>query len=195
MPMDIQLSTLTAGGLLEPEAEWTEKATKHVETAVRDQMNRMHIDLLCQSDVERIALGPEEEEKRVQLIGLHEAVGQSILLHQYNTQHKLPSKHDRFDWSLGPECKCLKEKYGADYALFVYLRDSYASGGRVALAIAAAVIGVGVQCGQQIGFASLIDLSTGEVVWFNLLARGAGDLRTQEAAANSVKLLLSNFPK
>lgn len=195
MPMDIQLSILTAGGVLEPEAEWTENATEYVKKAVREQMNRMNTDILYESDIEEIVLRPEEKEKRLQLIKLHETVGHSILLHQYNAYYQLPSKHGSSDWSLGPECKFLKDKYGTDYALFVFLRDSYASGGRVAFAIAAAICGVGVPMGQQVGFASLVDLSTGQVVWFNLLVRGAGDLRTQEAAENSVKLLLSDFPK
>jgi hypothetical protein len=195
MPMDIQLSTITAGGLLKPEAEWTAQANKHVEKAVSEQMAQIGIHVLGPADVEKIELNADEKEKRIQLIKLHEAVGRSILLHQYITQYKLPAKNDEFDSSLGPEAKFLKEKYGADYAFFVYLRDSYASGGRVALCILAAAFGAPISGGRQFGFASLVDLETGDVVWFNRLYRETGDLRTQEAASNSVKVLLSNFPK
>jgi hypothetical protein len=195
MPMDVQLSTLTAGGVLKPEAEWTAKGKECVEEAIKVQMALMDIRLLCNEDIEKFKISAEEEEKRIQLIKLHEAVGHSILLHQYNPQLKLPGKNDQFNWSLGPKAEFLKEKYGADYALFVYLRDSYASGGRVAFFIVAAAFGVAIPLGQQVGFASLIDLRTGEVVWFNRLARGSGDLRTQEAAANSIKHLLGNFPQ
>ena len=41
----------------------------------------------------------------------------------------------RMDWSLGPGVAALREATGADYALFTYVRDSYASGGRTALRI------------------------------------------------------------
>ena len=195
MPMDIQLSTLTAGGILKPEAEWTAKANKHVEKAIREKMNQMDIRLFYPAEAEEIELDDEEREKRIQLIKLHEAVGHSILLHQYIKEYELPGKKGDFDWSLGPEARFLKEKYMADYALFVYLRDSYASAGRIAAFIVMAVFGVGIQMGQQVGFSSLVDLETGEVLWFNRLFRGAGDLRTEEAASNSVELLLSNFPE
>ena len=89
----------------------------------------------------------------------------------------------------------LNERYEADYALFVYLRDSYASAGRVAFFIFAAALGVGIPMGQQVGFSSLVDLENGDVVWFNRLARGVGDLRKPGPAADSVELLLWDFPE
>ena len=195
MPMDVELSTLTAGGILKPEAEWTENARKNVEKALLGEMATMDIHLLCPRNVEGIALSSEEQEKKIQLIKLHEAVGQSILVHQYIPALKLPGKDDAFDWSLGEEIKLLKEKYGAQHALFVYMRDSYSSSGRVAVFILAAAFGASITMGQQVGFASLVDLDTGKVVWFNRLARGVGDLRTETAAVESIKVLLSNFPK
>ena len=43
--------------------------------------------------------------------------------------------------------------------------------------------------GQQVGFASLVDLNSGQVVWFNRLARETGDLRTADEAAETDKAL------
>lgn len=194
MPIDIQLSTLTAGGVLKPEAEWTANAARYVEGCLKRNMSAMDKGLICPGDLARVQLSETDAQKNLQLQKLHEAVGQSILLHQYVPEYKLPGKK-HFDWSLGPETKFLKERFGADYALFVYLRDSYASGGRKAFFVAAAVLGVGIPMGQQVGFASLVDLETGDLVWFNRLGRGMGDLRTPEAAAESVALLLSDFPR
>ena len=125
---------------------------------------------------------------------LANAVGSSILLHEYLPQLKLPTKKDQFDWTIGPDAKLLKEKYDADYALFVFLRDSYASSGRVAVIIIGAILGVGVQGGIQAGTATLVDLDTGQVVWFNRLARASGDLRNGDAATETIKLLLTEFP-
>jgi hypothetical protein len=196
MPMDIKLSTLPAWGRHKPEPEWTAQATKHVEKAVSEQMAQIGIHVLCPADVEEIQLNADEKEKRIQLIKLHEAVGRSICFHELGKDYlKLPAKNDKFDSTLGPEAKFLKEKYGADYALFVYLRDTYATGGRIAWCIVDVMLGLPTSSGRQFGFASLVDLESGDVVWFNRVDRETGDLRTQEAASNSVKVLLSHFPK
>src|SRR5690606_17305684 len=124
-----------------------------------------------------------------------EAVGTAILLHKVSGIAPLPTKRDKFEWTLGPEAKALHNRYGSDYALFVWVRDSYASAGRVAAIIVAAAFGVGIQGGVQAGFASLVDLRTGDVVWFNRMARASGDLRAQLGADNTAGLLLAEFPK
>ncbi len=195
MPMDIELSTFTAGGLLQPEAEWTQNATRYVETAVRSRMSWMNLNVVRSADTDEAALTDEEKEQSIQLVKLHEAVGYTILLHKYTPVLQLPGKGERFDWSLGPKARFLKEKHGADYALFIFLRDSYASAGRVATFVVAAAFGINIPMGRQTGFASLVDLETGDVVWFNRLARGGGDLRTEDAAVSSTELLLEGFPR
>ncbi|MGH8650332.1 MAG: hypothetical protein ACREUP_13675, partial [Burkholderiales bacterium] len=72
---------------------------------------------------------------------------------------------------------------------------SYATAGRVAFVVVAALMGVGVQGGSQVGFASVVDLKTGEIVWFNRLVRPQGDLRTPDAAAETVKSLVADSLK
>src|SRR5262245_44511002 len=37
MPLDVELSQLTAGGLEEPHSEWTDAALKHIWAALRDE--------------------------------------------------------------------------------------------------------------------------------------------------------------
>ena len=58
----------------------------------------------------------------------------------------------------------------------------------------AAAAGISVPGGSQIGFASLVDLDSGQVVWFNRLFRTVGDLRNEVDADVSVDVLLSDFP-
>jgi hypothetical protein len=60
--------------------------------------------------------------------------------------------------------------------------------------VAAAILGVGLQGGSQVGFASLVDLRSGDVVWFNQIYRPTGDMRTAEPAAETVKILHAGFP-
>ena len=108
----------------------------------------------------------------------------------------MPTKGETLDWTLGPLARQMREKTGARFALFFYISDSYAGPGRVALIMTMGLLfGVPVEGGTQAGFASLVDLETGDVVWFNRLERKTGDLRTPEAAAGTIDVLLQEFPR
>jgi hypothetical protein len=194
MPMDIELSALTAGGILKPNASWTKDAKIFVHEAIREKIASYNNAQVVDLEMNPVLLDDEQQKLQTQLIKLHEAVGHTILKHKYLQPFNLPSKADKFDWTLGEKSTFLKRKFGADYALFIYLRDSYATAGRVAFIIVASAFGVGIPGGQQVGFASLVDLNTGEVVWFNRLIRGVGDLRDKANATISIDLLLTDFP-
>jgi hypothetical protein len=43
--------------------------------------------------------------------------------------------------------------------------------------------------------ARLVDLQTGQVLWFNRLARGSGCLREEKSAGESIDALMSGFPE
>ena len=108
---------------------------------------------------------------------------------------KLPNKNGAFDWSLGPGVHELGEVHHADYALFAFYRDQQASGGRMALAVlAAATVGAGMETNREYGFASLVDLNTGDIVWFNVVAAGSGELRDAKGAQNAVATLFKDMP-
>ncbi|MGF1641653.1 MAG: hypothetical protein ACFCUO_11955 [Rhodospirillales bacterium] len=194
MPVDVAIYELTAGGLLEPKADWTASARTNVREAVVDSLRQRTTEVVVYVE------GPGEPEVRrdqIQLVKLHEAVGQTILVQKYHPGGDLlPTKKGVFDWSLGPKVASLRDEYDADYALFVFLRDSHSSGGRVAAGIMMALLfGVALPGGQQLGFASLVDLETGDIVWFNRSQSGFGDLRTPEASRSSVAELMTDFPQ
>jgi len=188
---DVQLLELTAGGVEIPQADWTEAAQKHIKEHLRTQFSERDVQVVY---AEEVAPDDLRSDQEIQVVKLHEAVGRTILLHNNVPGWQIPTKAETFEWSLGPDVEALKEKYGADYALFLFIKDSYASAGRVAVIAIAAILGASVQGGVQIGFASLVDLDTGEVVWFNQLARTTGDLRESDKAAETVDELLTNFP-
>jgi len=192
LPPDVELSILHAGGMEEPNAEWTRQARRNIADDLTQRFREMKVSLV---NGDNISAENADDADELQMLKLHEAVGGAILTHQYQTPLQLPTKANGFEWSLGPRTQELKKKYGGDYALFLFVRDSYASSGRVATMVVAALFGVGIQGGVQVGFASLVDLNSGEVVWFNRLVRGGGDLRTAPAARETVSQLLANFPK
>ncbi len=191
MVPDVQLSEVTAAGLEEPNAQWTQQGLRNVSDALSRFMSSRDVRLVTYREPDA---GSPAAKAHVQLQKLHEAVGGTILLHKYNQAALLPTKGDALDWTLGAEATRLGDEFDADYALFLLLHDSYASGERVAMIVAAALFGVGLPGGIQRGFASLVDLRTGDIVWFNVLVRGAGDLRSPESAEEALVMLLSDVP-
>ena len=191
MPIDIELSELTASGNLEPKADWTNLARAHVSAALKAELAEKNDALIAyqQPKDEKI------EHLHQQLIKLNSAVGLTIIKHKLLPDQifKLPTKQEKFDWTLGRATTVFRQD-DADYGLFVYIRDSYTSAGRAALIVAAAILRVGVSGGKTLAFASLVDLRTGDVVWFNLLGSTSANLRETETAREAMKELLTDLP-
>lgn len=185
MPMDVRLSQLDASGVSEPRSEWTRAAKGFMHDEFSHFVMERGTNMVDGSGI--------QDEKLVDLLSLHAVVGNTIMIHHYMVP--LPTKGKNLDWSLGREASALRDKLHADYGLFIYVRDSYSSGGRVALQILAAAAGVGVQGGTQIGFASLVDLRTGDIVWFNKLFSTTGDLRKEKPARSTFARLMTGFPE
>lgn len=187
IPADMELFSISAGGVPEPKADWTEAAQKHFRAAVfaRKQQLGAGVVELQEKDVDDVA----------EINALHGAVAQAVFAHHmFGGALKLPTKNDALNWSLGDAVKPLRDKTGADYALFFWIRDTYASAERKAAMVALALLGVGIAGGSQIGYASLVDLKDGRVVWFNDLRRASGDLREAQSASETVDVLLKGFP-
>ncbi|MCV2419962.1 hypothetical protein [Paucibacter sp. DJ2R-2] len=189
MPVDVELFSLSAGGVAEPKADWTSAAHGHMKAALLATSNRLGF--------KHTELEDTAADEYAEPIALHAAVARSIALHHGANAGPwaLPTKAGRLDWSFGDAMQGLKQKTGADYGLFVWVRDSYASAERKVAMVAMALLGVGLNAGQQVGYASLVDLHDGRVVWFNRLARASGDLREADAAAESIAVLLDSFPR
>ena len=201
---DVTVGSLTTGGMVEARADWTEQARANVIAALRAQ---------------QVGRGGTLEilERRSQLKGISEqevadferlfyAVGQSIVLHKYLGDY-LPTKRGKgLDYTLGEDAVRLGQKTGYDYALFLHAEDQVASGGRIALGVlglAGCVVGFcapNIGGATQLDYAGLVDLKTGEVVWFNVVRAGSevpgikfGDIRTPEGSAQMVERLLGRM--
>lgn len=186
MPPDIRYYLLSVSGLPEPHAEWTAAARENFAAAVEEYAKEIGTDLKI---LDESNLSPAE----IRYEQLHSAVGMTVLS-SYFGMSKLPSKGGKFDWSLGSDIRTIGEEHDADYALFVYYRDRQASGGRVAFAVLAAALGSYADTGSESGFASLVDLRTGDIVWFNVVSAGSGELRDREGAASAVNALFRDIP-
>jgi hypothetical protein len=181
MPADIELFEISAGGVIEPRADWTKVAAAHIERRLRSRSGQW----------KQFPAGNDPAVDGV--FRLHRAVADAIIVHHFGSL-KLPTKEGRLDWSLGPDAAALAERTGADYALFTWVRDTYASEARKATMVVGALVGAALGGGVQSAYVSLVELKTGRVVWFNRIRRLSGDLREGEAAAETLDALLAGFP-
>jgi hypothetical protein len=201
---DVTVGSITTGGMVEPRADWTEQARRSIIEALKAQQAGRGGKLTIvehRNEVPGVTAQELADMERLNFV-----VDQSIVLHKYLGEY-LPTKRGKgLDWTLGQDAVKLGQKSGYDYALFLHAEDQVASGGRIALGIlglAGCFIGfcapnVGGQ--QQLDYASLVDLKTGEVVWFNVVQAGSqipgikfGDLRTPQGAAQMVDRLLNRM--
>ncbi len=188
LPADMELFSISAGGVQEPRADWTESAQKHFAQALQQRRARLGRNIA--------ELPLAQAEAFSDLTALHRAVADAIYMHHSRGgSMKLPTKAGQLDWSLGDAVRPLREKTGADYALFTWIRDSYASSERKAVMLGMALLGSLTLGGEQVGYASLVDLKTGRIVWFNELGRLWGDLRDEQSALETVDALLTGFPE
>jgi hypothetical protein len=188
MTPDVQLAVLTAAGLQEPREDWSRSARDNLAAAIAT-----HID--SEGHVSS-ALDPTTAmEGRVgQIIRLHDAVGSSILAINYLGVN-VPTRRANFEWTLGEGVQELAAAHNADYALFVTARGSYASAGRAAAVVGMAILGVGLPMGGQQAFASLVDLRTGNVIWFNVVTAAPNeDMREPDGAADVARRLMQDAP-
>ena len=204
MRPDVVVNSVTTGGIPEPRADWTEQARTNIVAALREQQAARggRVQILAR----RNELRGVNEDAVADLERLHGAVGNSIALHKYLGAY-LPTKpHRGLDYTLGSEAVELGRKTGFDYALFMHADDNIVSTGRVALqvlGIAGCVVGFcapNIGGGGQFAYASLVDLKTGEVVWFNVVQTSSqiagikmGDIRTPAGSAQLVERLVGRM--
>lgn len=189
---DIELSEVLAGGMEEPRQAWTEAARRLYPQAVHRRLAAARTvakpDYLVPREL-------EPDSRLGQVLRLNEAVSMSILAYTSPGNQLATKRGKRLDWTLGPGVQELRAATGADYGLFTYIRDSYTSGGQAALRIAAVLLlGSDIGGGRQIGVTTLVDLRTGQVVWFNFIAKQTGDLRDEKGAEATADRMLKELP-
>jgi hypothetical protein len=201
---DVTVGSLTTGGMVEPRADWTDQARAAIVTALRAQQAGRGGQVLVIEHRNEVPGVPAEELADMER--LNAVVDESIVLHKYLGDY-LPTKRGRgLDWTVGEDAVRLGRKTGYDYALFMHAEDQVASTGRIALGViglAGCIVGFcapNIGGATQLDYASLVDLKTGEVVWFNVVRAGSqvpgikfGDLRTPQGAEQMVERLLGRM--
>lgn len=186
---DVQVGSLGTSGIESPNAEWTEQGRKNLADAlVRDQARQSN----------QVMFLEERDGADGQMIAdyqsLFRAVSGAIFQHKFFGP-RLPTKKGKFDWTLGPGVKKIGDMSGANYALLLYTHDSYGTSGRKAMQVVSFLaFGAVVQAGIHVSYASLVDLDTGQVVWFNVKLGADGDPREIDGAEARIAQVLETMP-
>ncbi len=198
---DMEVASLGASGVPTPNPDWTADSRKFIAEALKETAGKRKIELASMPE-----LTGDDASYAAEYQSLYRAVSNSMMVHNY--VQKLPTKKlpagskakYAFDWTLGPGTKKLGEMGGGNYGLFIYGYDAYATSGRkvmqIFMLVASSALGAGFfpQGGQHFSYASLVDLDTGNIVWFNFYANKKGDIRERAGAQERANMLLSTLP-
>lgn len=181
----------STGGMPEPNADWTAQAREFL----NKELARRQIEFSNELVIEPDLVGDDAKlfsEHRA----LFSSVANSVVNYQFFAGNRLPTRKDKpFEWTLGEGTKAIAEKTGAKYGLFVTTEDQYGSLGRKMFQfLAAGLIGASVKSGEHVGYAGLVDLETGNLVWLNADEQMGGDVRTEDGMQKRVEQLLEDFP-
>lgn len=187
----IKVGAQSTGGMFEPNADWTAQAKDNLGAALASAQTRLGNEVIVAEEPIGAAA-----ETMADYRALFSVLADSVINYQFFPGNRLPTKKRKgvFEWTMGPGVAALARDSGADYALFIYDEDQYGSTGRKILQLFAAMAYVSVKSGEHKGFAGLVDLRTGDLVWLNADLEMGGDVRTPEGAQKRVAQLLEDFP-
>ena len=191
----VSVGAQSTGGVFEPNAEWTERAKANIQSS----LDELQAKLGNQVMVAPVSYG-EDSRNLQEHMALFAAVSRAVIEYQFFVGNRLPTKKQDnkaavFDWSLGDAVASLPGAKDADYGLFIYNKDAYGSTGRKLLQVIAILgAGISVQSGEHVGYAGLVDLKTGDLLWLNADAAMGGDVRDIDGSAKRVHQLLEDFP-
>ena len=186
---DVSVGEQSTGGLDEPNAGWTEQAREQLTAALGKAQAERNIELKLMPE-----LAGDEAKLMSDYRKLFKTVADSVIKHRLFGLDPLPTKDDKFDWTLGEGASRLGALGSGDYGLFFYTLDSYESGSRKIARLLASTMGAEQPNETNMGYAGLVDLKTGDLVWINVDVKMAGDVRTSEGAALRITGLLDGFP-
>lgn len=182
---DVSVGSSSMGSLFEPRADWTDDARRFMDAELERQQASFKVNLNKIPDFEG-----DDARMVAEYQALFKSVANSIVVHQFFAGNRLPTrKRGAFEWTLGEDTKRLSELTGARYGLFVYTEDHYSSAGKKVLSLF-----VPTAPPIHVGYAGLVDLETGYILWLNADAQMGGDVRTEEGMVKRVSQLLEDFP-
>lgn len=204
---DVRVGAVKAVGMEEANAEWTDTARANLQAAMEEAAKARQSNMVFLEEAEG-----EDAELLNQYRDMFELVAAQMFDHVIRENNGLPTKTveernrkkygdtdkhtwTKIDWTLGAGASRLKPLTGADYAMFVFTHDSYGDVGRkIASVLMRSLTGRAAPAGVHVGYAGLVELETGNIVWFNTDLEMTGDVREEDGAEQRIRQLMTDFP-
>ena len=191
LPIDVTVSEISAGGIVEEVPDWSAAATTNIHNA----LNTFFQEEKGMTLLPTPSLSEEEQALIEEHVALYDVAAGTSLALKYQGGQAWEEKNKRFDYTLGDGLRFLKKKTDADAALIIIGLDQISSSGRKAAMVAAALFGVAVPGGISFITAGVVDLNTGDILWFNHnFAVASHDLRDKKDATAMLYKMLLEYP-
>ena len=189
---DVHVSQQTAGGLNEPKAEWVTAARAQLVAAIGKVQTARDFSLIPLPDQ-----AGDADTGLANYMNLFRVVVDAAMSYQLFPDNRLPTKEAVFSSTLGQQSKSLLPENSADYGLFISTSDSYPSPERLKMEAIRGDAAGRMDSGERthIGYAALVELRSGDIVWINTNVKMRGAVYTSDGAQTRVGQLLNNFPR
>lgn len=195
---NMKIFQLTAGGVDQYKDDWSVGSKNFMAAELKAELESFNTIDFVQLDNNVLS----ESNRRFieQQNGIFYIVAHSVVTHTYESPTFFKHKIENFDYTLGEELSAFKDIVDAEAILFIDGRNYIWTAGRASLAFLSGAVGlftgvyVPVPAGKEWLTASLVDIKTGDLLWFNYLAM-PGDMRMEKTVRRLSKKLFRDFPK
>ncbi|MGA1839018.1 MAG: hypothetical protein ACMUIU_00185 [bacterium] len=191
LPVKLKMSEMSSGGVIEEVSQWSEQASENSHEAIF----KYFASIPAVDIIDMVELTPEEQMIFDEHLALYDLICNNAYVFSYSSYPAWRHKEHHFDYTLGKGLNFLKEKTGADTCLFITGSDVIPTSGRKAMGVAGVIFGVPVSLGSSFLAISVVDLATGDIVWFNHRSgREIMDMRKPEDAYFTLRDILKDYP-
>jgi hypothetical protein len=191
LPPNVEVKEISAGGVPEKVEAWSKQAKSNIKQSLSKATGAgKNFDL-----IELPEMTASEKDAVEKYLAFYEVVGGDAFIFGRSPDPAWQHKTKNFDYTLGDGLHFLKQKTGADAALFIVGSDNISSGGRKAAIVIGAMMGIVIPAGMTFVSAGLVDLDSGDILWLNYdFGGGNWDIRNQADTDKLVANIFIDYP-
>lgn len=195
LPVDVDIYELSMGGVEEEVPEWSSKAEENIRSALLFS-NEGKCSKVAHKAVSTSDLTSKEREILEEHLALFSSVAAMSIWATSDFNKPWHFKQEHFDYTIGDGLRFLKTKYNVDAGLIIIGQETVSTSGRqAAAALGAILLGMYIPTGNAVLIGGLVDFETGNLLWMDYHAAGAGlDMRDVEMCENFVEKLVEDYP-
>lgn len=194
---DMKIFRLTAGGVDQYQDGWSNASISFMREQLERELDTF--DTIRFESLDDRSLSTADKDFLDEQKGIYYAVSHSVVTHTYEPATLFKHKVKNFDYTMGDELNRFKDIKDVDAILFVNGRNYIWTAGRASLALISGAVGaftgvtLPVPAGKEWLTASLVEVRTGNILWFNYLPM-PGDMRKEKTVRRLTKKLFRDFP-